>query len=124
MVVSANALFATAMLKNKSKLLMVALVTLAIVNPTANVVWAKKSLLRRALGVIVVILVLALIVDVMEKILLLLSKKFRDALVALIGLFITDMFIFIEYKFDNYNLFAVVFLPKKKVIFGLFVKIS
>jgi len=123
-VVSANALFATAMLKNKSKLLMVALVTLAIVNPTANVVWAKKSLLRRALGVIVVILVLALIVDVMEKILLLLSKKFRDALVALIGLFITDMFIFIEYKFDNYNLFAVVFLPKKKVIFGLFVKIS
>ena len=43
MVLTANALLATAMLKNKSKLSMAALVTLAIVDPTANVVSARKS---------------------------------------------------------------------------------
>jgi len=93
--VNANALLATAMLKNKSKLLMDVLVILAFVDPTANVAWARKPLLRRALGVIVVILVLALIVNVVKKIFLLPPiKEVQRCFVALIGLFIPDMLIF------------------------------
>jgi len=55
-VLIANALLATAMPPNKLKLLMAALVILAFVDPTANVVSARKSP-RNLLDVNVVTLV-------------------------------------------------------------------
>jgi len=62
-VLIANALLAIAMPPNKSRLLMAALVTLAFVDPTANVASARKSQ-RKLLDVNVVTPVPALIANV------------------------------------------------------------